>query len=732
MKSDAYNLNLNPPEYMNFDGQALRCRSLEDGLVELTFDLQGESINKFNRATTEELREVVSLLQQQSNIRGLLITSAKEVFIVGADITEFMANFKVSQEKIAAGVREAQQIFLDLENLEFPSVCAINGYALGGGFELCLACTYRVVSTRAKVGQPEVKLGILPGFGGTTRLPRLIGVDNALEWMALGNEQSADAALKSGAVDAVSEPDTLRESALTLLRRAVAGELDWQAKREDLRGPLKLNENEALMAFESARGLIAQKAGKNYPAPLTIVGVVQASAPLPLEQALEIEAEGFAELAKTPQAAALVGIFLGDQLLKKKAKQARKQARPFEQAAVLGAGIMGGGIAYQSAYKGIPIVMKDIAQSQLDLGLNEASKILTKRIERGRLTPDKMAATLTRILPTLSYDALRDADIVIEAVVEREDVKRLVYGELQTMVREDAVIASNTSTISINRLAESIQNPERFCGMHFFNPVHRMPLVEVIRGKDSSVETIATTVAYASAMGKSPVVVNDCPGFLVNRILFPYFAGFNGLLKDGVDFQRIDKVMEKFGWPMGPAFLLDVVGIDTSRHAEHVMAAGFPDRMAPSSATITDLFYDNNRYGQKNDTGFYLHTTDARGRRKKVRDPEADALLQTWSQPVDREVSDDEIVDRMMLPMLMESSRCLEDGIVESPAEVDMSLVYGVGFPPFRGGIFRWVDQVGAATLVGKGEKYASLLSLNQPTAQLRELANRNDKFYPL
>jgi 3-hydroxyacyl-CoA dehydrogenase/enoyl-CoA hydratase/3-hydroxybutyryl-CoA epimerase/enoyl-CoA isomerase len=254
----------------------------------------------------------------------------------------------------------------------------------------------------------------------------------------------------------------------------------------------------------------------------------------------------------------------------------------------------------------------------------------------------------------------------------------------------------------------------------------------VIRGKDSSEETIATTVAYASAMGKSPVVVNDCPGFLVNRVLFPYFAGFNGLLKDGVDFQRIDKVMEKFGWPMGPAFLLDVVGIDTSRHAEHVMAVGYADRMKPDGATITDLFYENDRYGQKNDKGFYLHSTDARGRRKKVRDPEADALLQGWAASVDREVPDNEIVDRMMLPMLMESSRCLEDGIVESPAEVDMSLVYGLGFPPFRGGIFRWADQVGANMLVGKGEQYSEQLALNQPTVQLRELARRNEKFYPL
>jgi len=548
---------------MEYKGQAIQCRNLDKNIVELIFDSQGESVNKFDQNSLEELREVIAQLAADKSVKGLLVSSAKAVFIVGADITEFLKGFQVPQDELVNWVKDAQKVFSDLENLNFPSVCAINGYALGGGFEFGLACTYRVASTKAKVGLPEVKLGLLPGFGGTSRLPRLVGADNALEWIAGGTENSPVKAQEIGAVDAVVEHEILRDAALDLLNKAISGELDWQAKRAEKQQPLMLNENETMMAFETARAFIAGKAGPNYPAPLTIVGVMQASARFELEGALEIEAEGFAELAKSPEATALIGLFLGDQLLKKKAKNSTKIAEPVKRAAVLGAGIMGGGVAYQSSYKGIPIAMKDIAQSQLDLGMNEATKIMQKRVERGRMKADKMAQVLTGITPTLSYENLLDADLIVEAVVEKESVKKVVLAETESLIGEKAILASNTSTISITKLAQGLKRPEQFCGMHFFNPVHRMPLVEVIRGEKSSESTIAATVAYASAMGKSPIVVNDCPGFLVNRVLFPYFAGFAGLVNDGVDFKKIDKVMEKFGWPMGPAFLLDVVGIDT-------------------------------------------------------------------------------------------------------------------------------------------------------------------------
>ncbi len=717
---------------MEYKGQAIQCRTLENNIVELIFDAQGESVNKFDQSSLAELREVVKLLETDKSASGLLVTSGKDVFIVGADINEFLKGFQAPQDELVQWVRDAQQVFVDLENLKYPSVCAINGYALGGGFEFGLACTYRVASTKAKVGLPEVKLGLLPGFGGTSRLPRLVGADNALEWIAGGTENTPEKAQEIGAVDAVVEPDILREAALDLLARASSGELDWQAKRKEKKEALKLNENETMMTFETARAFIARKAGPNYPAPLTIVGVMQAGARFHLDGALEIEAEGFAELAKSQEASALIGLFLGDQLLKKKAKSSKKMAESVNRAAVLGAGIMGGGVAYQSSYKGIPIAMKDIAQSQLDLGMREATTIMQKRVDRGRMESQKMAEVLTGITPTLSYENLADADLIVEAVVEKESVKKIVLAETEDIIRENAILTSNTSTISISKLAKDLKRPKQFCGMHFFNPVHRMPLVEVIRGEKSSESTIATTVAYAAAMGKSPIVVNDCPGFLINRVLFPYFAGFSGLINDGVGFEHIDKVMEKFGWPMGPAFLLDVVGIDTAFHAGGVLAEGFPDRMSQDAQTIISKMFEQEWFGQKNEKGFYIHTKDKKGKPKKEANPEIDDFLRYLEVGSGEGISDEDIIDRMMLPMLMESSRCLEDKIVQTPVEVDMGVIYGLGFPPFRGGIFRWADSVGLSDLLQSAEKRRSLGKVYEPTEQIKKMAKDGMLFHPI
>ena len=717
---------------MEYKGQTIQCITLDNNIVELIFDAKGESVNKFDQSSLAELREVVKLLETDKLATGLLVTSRKDVFIVGADINEFLKGFEVPQEELVQWVRDAQQVFVDLENLNYPSVCAINGYALGGGFEFGLACTYRVASTNAKIGLPEVKLGLLPGFGGTSRLPRLVGADNALEWIVGGTENTPEKAHEIGAVDAVVEPDILREAALDLLVRASSGELDWKAKRKEKKEALKLNENESLMAFESARAFIAGKVGPNYPAPLTIVGVMQAGARFTLDGALEIEAEGFAELAKSPEASALIGLFLGDQFLKKKAKISKKLAETVSRAAVLGAGIMGGGVAYQSSYKGIPIAMKDIAQSQLDLGMNQVTTILQKRVDRGRIESQKMAKVLTGITPTLSYENLADADLVVEAIVEKVSVKKIVLAEIEDFIRENTILTSNTSTISISELAKFLKRPKQFCGMHFFNPVHRMPLVEVIRGEKSSESTIATTVAYAVAMGKSPIVVNDCPGFLINRVLFPYFAGFSGLINDGVGFVHLDKVMEKFGWPMGPAFLLDVVGIDTAFHAGEVMAEGFPDLMSQDVPTIISKMFERRWFGQKNDKGFYIHTIDKSGKPKKEANPEIDNFLMDLEVGNDECVSDEDIIDRMMLPMLMESSRCLEDKIVETPVEVDMGLIYGLGFPPFRGGIFRWADSVGLTDLLQRAEKHQSLGKVYEPTEQITKMAKDGLLFHPI
>ncbi|HSH41022.1 MAG TPA: 3-hydroxyacyl-CoA dehydrogenase NAD-binding domain-containing protein, partial [Arenicellales bacterium] len=469
--------------------------------------------------------------------------------------------------------------------------------------------------------------------------------------------------------------------------------------------------------------------GEHYPAPGIALKAMEKHVLESRDQASETEAEAFTEVARTEAAHNLVGLFLNDQTVKREARQYEKAARPISSAAVLGAGIMGGGIAYQAALKGTPIVMKDIRQEAIDQGLKEARKLINKRVERGQAGPDDVEALMGRITPTLEYSDLSGADIVIEAVVENREIKKQVLSEVEDVVGDTAVIATNTSTISVDELAGSLDAPQRFCGMHFFNPVHVMPLVEVIRGEQTSEETVATTVALARAMSKSPIVVNNCPGFLVNRILFPYFNGFEMLLRDGADFRQIDRVMEAFGWPMGPAYLMDVVGIDTGVHAAEVVADGYPDRMRLDFKSASTLMYENGRLGQKSGSGYYRYEKDERGRPKKQVD---EAAFDIVSQVAvgKREFSDEDIQWRMMIPMCLEAVRCYDEKIVSTPAAVDMGLIWGLGFPPFRGGALRYIDNVGAARFCEIAERYAGLGAAYHPTESLRAMANSGERFF--
>ncbi|MEM1141153.1 MAG: fatty acid oxidation complex subunit alpha FadB [Pseudomonadota bacterium] len=715
---------------MIYQSDALTLQRLADDVIELRFDLQGESVNKFNQLTVESLTAALDVLENEQDVKGLLVTSGKGVFVVGADITEFTGLFKSAAEDLKGFTAHNNRNFNRLQNLPFPTVAVINGYAMGGGLEVCLACDFRVMSTAAKIGLPETKLGILPAWGGTVRLPRMIGVDEAVTWMATGKEQKAQDALACRAVDAIAAPDQLLEVAHATLQSAVSGKLDYAQRRAVKSSPLPLNDTEAMMAFFTTKALIGQQAGKNYPAPMKIVEVIEAARSKGLEEALDIEAEGFAALAGTDVAAALVGVFLADQHLSKTAKTWEKKAgKSVERAAVLGAGIMGGGIAYQSALKGVPIKMKDIAQSGLDLGLSEANKLLSKRVSRGRMSAQQMGEVLNKIDPMLSYEKFDEIDIVVEAVVENPKVKHAVLAETEKQINSDTILASNTSTISIDFLAEALERPENFCGMHFFNPVHAMPLVEVIRGEKSSDEAVARTVAYANRMGKKAVVVNNCPGFLVNRVLFPYFDGFAKLVRDGADFQVVDKVMERWGWPMGPAYLTDVVGIDTGVHAGQVMAEGFPDRMQLDFKTATEVMFENDRLGQKNGKGFYDYVPDKRGKPKKTPTEVAYELLGPVTSER-REFDREEIEMRMMLPMCTELARCLEDGIVATPAEADLALLYGIGFPPFRGGVFRWLDTVGLSHIAEKSEDYRHLGKAYELTDGMRAKLAAGETYY--
>ncbi len=717
---------------MRFEGQSFQCSMLEGGVAELRLDLKGESVNKFDNPTLAELAEVVGLLKADPEVKGLLLISGKEVgFVVGADINMFLGLFRQPEEQLIEYLMSVHKVFSAMEDFDFPTVTAIHGFAVGGGMELATSTSYRVMATTARIGFPETKLGIFPGWGGTVRLPRLIGADHAIEWITGGDHHSAEESLKLGVVDAVVAPEKLREAALDLLAQAMAGRRDWKARRRVKLSPLALNPVESRMVFESSKAFVGGKFGPNYPAPLAAVASMERGSTHGRDEALAIEAEDFARVAKSPTTFALVTNFLGDQFVGKLAKKLAKSGTRVKSAGVLGAGIMGGGIAHQSAAKGTPIVMKDIDEKALALGLAEASKLLAKAVERGKMTPMGMAEVLTRIRPTLSFGDFQGIDLVVEAVTENEKVKKLVLAEVESHLRADAILASNTSTISITRLGEGLSRPENFCGMHFFNPVNRMPLVEVIRGRRSSDLAVATTVGYALAMGKTPIVVNDCPGFLVNRVLIPFFLAFDSLVNDGVDFKRIDKVMETFGWPMGPAYLLDVVGTDTAYHAIQVMAQGFPDRMAAADKSAVDVMYELKRFGQKNGKGFYAYVTDKKGFPKKEVDPEVAAILKPLvRQDTSATISDQDIIDRMMLPMIIECSRCLEDQIVTTAVEVDMGLLYGLGFPTFRGGALYYAGAVGLQALCRKAETFRSLGKLYEPTAQMLSLAQAGRTFY--
>lgn len=712
---------------MIYSGKALSVDVLPSGIANLVFDLEGSSVNKFDQATLRELQEAIAALQD-ADVSGLVLSSAKSTFIVGADITEFTSKFAEGEQQVHAWLVEVNKIFSDLEDLPFPTVAAINGIALGGGFELAISADYRVATESAVVGFPEVKLGILPGFGGTVRMPRLIGADNANQWISSGSHIKAKQAFAEGALDAIVDEEILIEAAEKIIQQCNEGKFDYKKIRTQKTSPLTLTPVELNVAFETAKGMVAAAAGPNYPAPITAVKAMQEAATMDRAGALEVEHKGFIKLAATEVAANLVQMFLNDQYLGGLAKKQQSAAKPISKAAVLGAGIMGGGIAYQSALKGTPIIMKDIAQEGVDLGMAEARKQLDKQVAKGRMDGNKMFAILSSIEPTLSYDGIDQADIIVEAVVENPKVKQSVLAELETLVREDAIIATNTSTISVDELATVLKRPENFCGMHFFNPVPVMPLVEVIRGANSSDETIATTVAYAKKMGKVPIVVNNCPGFLVNRILFPYFGAFSRLLSDGANYRQVDKAMERFGWPMGPAYLLDVVGLDTAVHAQAVMAAGF-DRMKLDIDTVIDKLFEQKDLGQKSGSGFYLYEPDKRGKPKKLPNPQTEQLA-TSMATAKKDFDDEEIVQRMMVALCMETVRCLEDGIVKTAIEADMGLVLGIGFPPFRGGALRYIDSIGLSEFCAIADKYAGLGELYHPTEKLRAMAAANETFY--
>jgi 3-hydroxyacyl-CoA dehydrogenase / enoyl-CoA hydratase / 3-hydroxybutyryl-CoA epimerase / enoyl-CoA isomerase len=715
---------------MLFDGQTIKVDTRDGGLAELRFERGVEAVNKLDALTFGELRRAIDAIAATPAIQGVLVTSAKDAFIVGADIFEFTGVFKRPEKDIEAFVGANSEIITALSDLPVPTVAVINGLALGGGLEVALAADYRVLSSAAKIGFPEISLGLFPGYGGTVRLPRLTGLGPSAEWIIFGAQQSAERALQAGAVDAVALPEHLRAAALAMLKMAIEGKADWQGRRRRMYQNLGLAKEEAASLLADAKAQAA-KALPHLPAAHFAVELLEKASGLDRDAALELEAETFAKMAKTQAADSLVTIFVNEQAVKKTNRRYAKDADPVRTAAVAGAGIMGGGIAYQSASRGVPIVMKDISATALDLGMSEARKLLAKAVETGRLTQDKADAVMGSITPTLTYEGFASADVVVEAVVENLAVKQAVLREIEELASPNTILASNTSSLRIDDLAEGLRRPENFLGMHFFNPVPKMPLAEVVRGAKTSARAIAAVTGYAAAMGKTPIFVEDCPGFVVNRTLTPYLIAFLRLVHDGAAFVEIDKAMEAFGWPMGPATLIDIIGMDVSHHVVQIISEGFAPRMDVPFESAVQILLREGRLGQKNGHGFYKYQSESKGRPRKEIDPDTERLLAQGQPNGKTRVGEEEIAARMMLPLILEAARCVEDGIAASPGEVDMCLILGLGLPRYLGGALKYADYLGLKNVVARCDTWAGLGPIYRPSERLRAMAAAGEVFYP-
>ena len=694
----------------------------------LTLDMPNKGANVLSSALLDEISAFLDELSGRSDLAGLVFISGKpRNFIAGADLTEFAANLGISEPEAQAVCERGQHLFSRLTSCPFVSVAAINGGCLGGGAELAVWCDRRIVadSEKTEIGFPEVKLGLFPGWGGTVRVPRIAGLANAVEMITAGDSIGPRAAYEMGLADDVVPAEDLLAAAIRLVRLEQQTE-SYLRDRKRWSGPLQISDTEMGFLGATASAVIRQQTKGHYPAPESALEAMLESAALDADAACEVEAKGVARLFGSPVNAALLNVFfLTDRNKKDTGVGEVSSARdPVSVVGVIGAGIMGSGIAAANLRREIPVVLTDANAAALRRGTQGVLAEAAYDREAKGPTTEKMSEAAALLNPSSADQELAACDLVIEAVVENADVKRSIYGRIEPLLTDDAILASNTSTIPITQLAERLQRPERFCGIHFFNPVRRMKLVEVIRGKQSSDGTIAAAVAYAKRIGKFPIVVNDGPGFLVNRLLLPYMHEALELICDGVPFKSIERAAKSFGMPMGPLELYDMIGIDTALMAGRTMWEAFPDRIQPSP--VIRALVKAERLGRKSGLGFYSY----RNRKQRAQpDPDVDQLLEPYIK-APAQLDADQITRRLFLPMLLEATRTLEDGIVRDPRDIDLGLIFGIGFPPFKGGLMYWADSVGAAKLLEWLEPLEKLGERMEPTALLQELAKSQGKFY--
>jgi 3-hydroxyacyl-CoA dehydrogenase/enoyl-CoA hydratase/3-hydroxybutyryl-CoA epimerase len=666
---------------------------VEDGIAWIVLDQPGRPVNVLSQDLIQAFRDVIARLEGGTARAAVIISGKPGVWIAGADIEEF-GRLRTAADGEAMS-RTGHELLARLEKLRIPVLAAIDGVALGGGLEVALACSYRIAtdSPKTRLGLPEVQLGILPGGGGTQRLPRLVGLRAALDLMLTGRQLDARRARRIGLIDEVVPAAALRriagQVALALAEgrkhpRAgrPKGSPQWMENLPGMRGVILRKAREGVM--EKTRGL--------YPAPLKILEVVEEGLDRPLAEALEREAKGFGELSVTPESRGLAHVFLASTAAKNDPQlPGSPRGREVDRVAVVGAGFMGAGIAVVSAENGVRVRLKDVTPEAVAKGLDTAVTSITKRAKKRRRPEHEVIALADRIEGTSEYTGFRNSDLVVEAVFEDIDLKHRVLREIEAASADDVVLGSNTSTIPIATLAEAVERPENVIGLHFFSPVEKMPLLEIIITPRTDPVVAATSHRWAKRIGKTPVIVNDGPGFYVNRILGPYMNEAALLLEEGAAIEAVDDAMTAWGFPVGPITLYDEVGLDVAVKSGKILQEAFGERIRPNS--VVPRLVDDKRLGRKNGRGFFRYE----GGKKGGPDDSVYALI---GSPGRRAFAPAEIQERLALGMINEAVRCLEDGVLRSARDGDVGAVMGIGFPPFRGGPFWYLDREGPAEVV--------------------------------
>ena len=716
-----------------------------NGVAVITMDLPGEALNKINRAVKDEFVALFDRLERDLNVRAaVLISGKKDSFIAGAEIEEFL-QLKTAAE--AERLSHEGQLLLDsIHEQRTPLVVAIHGACMGGALELSLAAHYRIATDHPKtvLALPEVQIGLIPGAGGTQRLPRLIGVRAALDIILTGKNVRAKKAMQIGLVDELVHPSILRKIAIQRAIELADGTVKHQKHKGGVAGFL-LDENPAgrRVVLKKAREETMKKTRGNYPAPLAAIDAVEAGYRGGASHGYRTESRLFGEMAMTDVCRQLIHIFFATAALKKDPGVPAvpgappPEIVPVEKVGILGAGFMGAGIASIAIQQGTLVRMKDADHGRVAKGFAAVRDVVKERLTKRQITKVQFSDTMSLLGGTIDYSGFGNVDLVIEAVFEDLNVKHQVLREVEPELRPDAIFASNTSTIPIAQIAAASGRPGRVVGMHFFSPVHKMPLLEVIEADATDIGVVASVVAYGKKLGKTVIVVHDGPGFYVNRILTPYINEAGRLLDQGAAIDAIDNALLDFGFPVGPITLVDEVGLDVGSKAGKIMYDAFGERFAPPSSM--QAVVASGRYGRKAKKGFYLY--DEEGKKGEV-DQSVYTLLApgarettaaTGNQAQTRaQIPASEIQQRTVLPLLNEAARCLAENVIRSARDGDVGAVFGFGFPPFRGGPFRYMDTIGIAELVKRLEDLNDRFPGRfEPAEVLVSMARRGERFYP-